>query len=349
MSIGPLMLDIESTQLTADERKKLQHPLVGGVILFSRNYTSLQQLTELTADIHALKTPPLLITVDHEGGRVQRFREGFTRIPAMREFGRVWDNDRSQAKYLAKKTGYVLAAELRACGVDFSFTPVLDVDHGRSHIINDRAFHSKPEAIADLAFSLVSGLKIGGMAAVGKHFPGHGYTSSDSHKDWSIDKRTYTDIENNDLIPFQRMIHSGIAGIMPAHVVYPKIDSFPASLSKKWLKEVLRDRLNFNGCIFSDDLSMKGAAVVGDIVQRAESALSAGCDMVLVCNDSQGADDVLKNLEWNVSAISLLRLSRMRGRPYPDSMVELNENVNFIKAMKEITGIGFGNGELPFI
>ncbi|MDO8436902.1 MAG: beta-N-acetylhexosaminidase [Nitrosomonadaceae bacterium] len=347
MSLGPIMLDIEGTQLTALDRKRLQHPLTGGVILFSRNYSSLRQLTELTTEIHSLRNPPLLIAVDHEGGRVQRFRENFTRLPAMRELGRIWDEHPGQARHLTQQTGYVLAAELRACGVDLSFTPVLDVDHGQSCIIGDRAFHRKPQAIADLAHSLMLGLKTGGMAAVGKHFPGHGYIEADSHIEIPVDKRTYADIEMDDLVPFRQMIDFGLAGIMPAHVIYPSVDARPAGFSKIWLKEILRSELGFDGCIFSDDLSMEGAAVAGNIVQRAQAAFSAGCDMALVCNNPQAADELLAGLQWGVPAISLVRLARMRGRPHPDSMVKLHEDAHFVKAVKEIGGIGISSGELP--
>lgn len=347
MSLGPIMLDIEGTQLTASDKKRLLHPLTGGVILFTRNYSSLRQLTQLTTEIHALRTPPLLIAVDHEGGRVQRFREDFTRLPPMRELGRIWDEHPNRARHLAQQTGYVLAAELRACGVDLSFTPVLDVDHVRSHVIGDRAFHRKPQAIADLAHSLMSGLKISGMAAVGKHFPGHGYVETDSHIEVPVDSRTYADIEMDDLIPFRQMIDFGLAGIMPAHVIYPKVDTHPAGFSKVWLKKILRGELGFDGCIFSDDLSMEGAAVAGNIVQRAETAFSSGCDVVLVCNNPQAADTLLGELQWDIPAISLARLARLRGRPHPDSMVKLREDAHFVKAVKEIGGIGISSGELP--
>jgi len=237
MGLGPVMLDVLGTQLTAEDEARLIHPLVGGVILFARNYQSPGQLTELTAAIHALRTPPLLIAVDHEGGRVQRFREGFTKIPAMRELGRIWDAHPQRARHLAQQAGYVLAAELRACGVDFSFTPVLDVDYGQSSVIGDRAFHSDPQAIAELAHSLLLGLKQGGMHSVGKHFPGHGYVKADSHLDIPVDEREFVDIEMSDLIPFRRMVDCGLAAVMPAHVIYPKVDSRPAGFSPVWLKK----------------------------------------------------------------------------------------------------------------
>ena len=347
MSLGPVMLDIDGTELTADDKKKLLHPLIGGVILFARNFSSRGQLVQLTTEIHALRTPSLLIAVDHEGGRVQRFREDFTRLPPMRELGRIWDEHPIKARHLAKQTGYVLAAELRAAGVDLSFTPVLDMDHGQSCIIGDRAFHHKPQAITELAHGLMSGLKSAGMTAVGKHFPGHGYIETDSHIEVPVDERTYLDIEKNDLIPFRKMIGFGLAAIMPAHVIYPRIDACPAGFSEIWLKKILRGDLGFEGCIFSDDLSMEGAAIAGNIVQRAKSALSAGCDMVLVCNNPEAADTLLAELRWDIPAISVARLARMRGRPHPDSVVKLHESASFVKAVEEIGSLGIRSGELP--
>jgi beta-N-acetylhexosaminidase len=347
MSLGPVMLDIEGTELTADDKKKLLHPLIGGVILFARNFSSRGQLVQLTTEIHALRTPSLLIAVDHEGGKVQRFREDFTRLPPMRELGRIWDEHPIKARHLAQQTGYVLAAELRAAGVDLSFTPVLDMDHGQSCIIGDRAFHHKPQAITELAHSLMSGLKSAGMTAVGKHFPGHGYIEADSHIEVPVDERTYPDIEKNDLIPFRKMIGFGLAAIMPAHVIYPRVDACPAGFSEIWLKKILRGDLGFEGCIFSDDLSMEGAAIAGNIVQRAKCALSAGCDMVLVCNNPEATDTLLAELRWDIPAISVARLARMRGRPHPDSVVKLHESASFVKAVEEIGSLGIRSGELP--
>lgn len=347
MALGPVMLDIAGTTLTAGDEARLRHSLVGGVILFSRNYQSPRQLTELTASIHQLRTPPLLIAVDHEGGRVQRFRSEFTRIPAMRELGKIWDSHPQRARHLAQHVGYVLAGELRACGVDFSFTPVLDVDHGHSSVIGDRAFHDNPQAIAELAHSLLLGLKLGGMPTVGKHFPGHGYVQADSHLDIPVDEREFVDIELSDLIPFRQMVGFGLTAVMPAHVIYPKVDSRPAGFSPVWLKNILRDRLGFEGCIFSDDLSMAGAAVAGGVVQRAEAALNAGCDMVLVCNDSAAADELLGGLKWDMTASSMMRLAQMRGRHHPETLVQLHEQGEFVKAVHEIATIGSGTAELP--
>jgi beta-N-acetylhexosaminidase len=349
MGLGPIMLDVLGKQLAAEDEVRLRNPLVGGVILFSRNYESPGQLAELIASIRALRTPSLLISVDHEGGRVQRFREGFTRIPAMRELGKIWDGHPQRARHLAQQVGYVLAAELRACGVDFSFTPVLDMDYGQSSVIGDRAFHSEPQAIADLAHSLLMGLRQGGMHTVGKHFPGHGFVRADSHLDIPVDERSYIDIELSDLIPFRQMINFGMTAVMPAHVIYPKVDNRPAGFSPVWLKNILRGELGFEGCIFSDDLSMEGATVAGGIVQRAEAALHAGCDMVLVCNKPELADELLRGLHYEMPATSKARLAQMRGRTQPESLSMLHEQQNFLKALNEISTIGVGNGELPLV
>jgi beta-N-acetylhexosaminidase len=348
MGIGPCMLDIAGSTLTAEDEVRLRNGLVGGVILFARNYESPRQLAQLTASIHALRTPPLLIAVDHEGGRVQRFIDGFTRIPAMRELGKVWDENPRRAKHLAQQVGYVLAAELRACGVDFSFTPVLDIDFGISKVIGDRAFHSEPQAIGELAHNLLLGLRQGGMSTVGKHFPGHGYVHADSHLEIPIDERSYTDIELCDLIPFRQMVNYGLTAIMPAHVIYSKVDTYPAGFSKIWLKDILRGELGFNGCIFSDDLSMEAATVAGGILQRAEAALQAGCDMLLVCNQPSLADELLAGLKWDMPATSKARLAHMRGRNHPDTLVQLHEQAGFMKAVHEIATIGSGTAELPF-
>jgi len=343
------MLDVVGTTLTAEDEARLRHPLVGGVILFKRNYESPGQLAELTAAIHALRTPQLLIAVDHEGGRVQRFREGFTKIPAMRELGKIWDKHPQRARHLAQQVGYVLAAELRACGVDFSFTPVLDVDYGQSSVIGDRAFHSDPQAIAELAHSLLLGLKQGGMHTVGKHFPGHGYVQADSHLDIPVDEREFVDIEMCDLIPFKRMVDYGLSAVMPAHVIYPKVDNRPAGFSPVWLKQVLRGELGFEGVIFSDDLSMEGATVAGGIVQRAEAALNAGCDMVLVCNKPESADELLRGLHWDMPVTSKARLAQMRGKAHPDSLARLREQAQFLKVLDEVSAIGMSNAELPLV
>ncbi len=346
MSLGPVMLDVVGTELTAEDIRRIQHPLVGGVILFKRNYENNAQLKALTAAIHAVRQPPLLIAVDHEGGRVQRFREGFTKIPPMREFGKIWDKNPKLAKDLAKKAGWVLAAELRAHGVDFSFTPVLDMDYGDSQVIGDRAFHVNPQAINDLAFALMQGMKHAGMAAVGKHFPGHGFVAGDTHVSMPVDEREFDQIAQNDMQPFRMLIDDGIPAIMPAHVIYSKVDDKPAGFSSRWLQKVLRERLGFNGVIFSDDLSMEAAGAGGDVTTRATAALSAGCDMVLLCNQPAMADELLANLKWQISAQSLSRLARMHGHKHPMDMITLHENAEFVDAVHQVAQVGVTEGEL---
>jgi len=314
MALGPVMLGLEGPELSAQERELLRHPLVGGVILFTRNYQSPAQLAALTGAIHALRQPRLLVAVDHEGGRVQRFRDGFTRLPAVRRLGELYDQDRMRAKQLARGTGWLMATELRAVGVDFSFAPVLDLDHGVSGVIGDRAFHSDPEAVADLAHAYVSGMQKAGMEAVGKHFPGHGGIAADSHLELPVDPRPLAALETADLLAFERMIHYGLAALMPAHVRYPAVDDQPAGFSARWLKEILRQRLEFQGVIFSDDLDMAGAQAAGGPLERARAALAAGCDMILACNDRRAALAILDGLPVTPDPVRLVRLIRLHGR-----------------------------------
>ena len=348
MSLGPVMVDIAGIDLAADDVKRLMHPMTGGVILFARNYTDHHQLSDLTLKIHRLRTPHLLIAVDHEGGRVQRFQKDFTKLPAMRELGKLWNKYPARARHLAKQVGFVLAAELNACGVDFSFTPVLDLDHGNSGVIGDRAFHQDPQVVAELAHHLMLGLKKGGFPSIGKHFPGHGYIRADSHLEKSIDHRSYPEIAANDLIPFQHLIEAGLTGIMSAHVIYPQIDAKPAGFSSIWLQRILREQLQFEGCVFSDDLTMRGAGdYLESMLLRAQSALRAGCDMILVCNNPSGADEILANLKWEMSATSLARLARMHGRNHFGSLIKLRENSEYVQAVREIGTIGCESGELP--
>ncbi|HEX9684851.1 MAG TPA: beta-N-acetylhexosaminidase [Burkholderiales bacterium] len=347
VQLGPVMLDLEGTGLTETDRKRLGHPLAGGVILFSRNFASLGQLAALTEAIHALRNPPLVIAVDHEGGRVQRFRDGFTTLPAMRELGWTWDHGQQHARQLAQEVGYVLAAELLAHGVDLSFAPVLDIDWRSSSVIGDRAFHSDPRAVGELARALLHGFRQAGMSGVGKHFPGHGHVGADSHHEVPVDERTYEEIEADDLAPFRRLIEAGLGGIMPAHVIYPRVDDRPAGFSPVWLKQVLRGRLGFDGVIFSDDLNMEGASVAGDVTERARAALGAGCDMVLLCNNPQAVDVLLDKLDYAMPAVSLARLARMHGRPLPGGMVRLREDARYAHALHAIAGIGRRDGELP--
>ena len=311
---GPVILGIEGTELSDADHARLAHPLAGGVILFSRNFESCAQLKALTASIRALRTPTLLICVDHEGGRVQRFRDGFTAIPAMRTLGEMWDSDVALAAGEAHRLGHLLAGELRAHGVDFSFTPVLDIDFGASAVIGDRALHGNPNAVAHLASCLRRGLNAGGCAAVGKHFPGHGFIAADSHVDLPVDGRTLDALAVDDLIPFAVLSKEGLEAVMPAHVVYPAVDSVAAGFSRVWLQDILRGRLGFTGLIFSDDLGMAGAHAAGDIVARAEAAAAAGCDMVLACNDHAASDELLSR--WKPAAQPDLarRAARMEGK-----------------------------------
>ncbi|MFO1434964.1 MAG: beta-N-acetylhexosaminidase [Gammaproteobacteria bacterium] len=314
MTLGPLMIDVQGTALTAEERHRLRHPRVGGVILFTRNYADTEQLRALTKEIHALRSPRLLIAVDHEGGRVQRFRQGFTALPACVRFGERYHDDPKAALVCAEAGGLVMASELRKLEVDFSFAPVIDVDCGISTVIGDRAFHRQPAVVSALACAYMRGMHAAGMAAVGKHFPGHGSVAADSHHAVPVDERTLAEIESHDLPPFAHLVRNGVEGIMPAHVIYPKVDPAPAGFSSFWLKQVLRAQLGFDGVIFSDDISMAGAAVAGNATQRAQAALRAGCDMVLICNDPEAAAKVIAELHVEDDPVSRSRLLRMHGR-----------------------------------
>jgi beta-N-acetylhexosaminidase len=314
MSLGPLMVDIAGTELSADDVRVLSHPLVGSVLLFSRNYRNPAQVSALTAAIRALRTPHLLIGVDHEGGRVQRFREGFTRLPPVRLLGRRYDEDRREGLATAQSVGWLMAAELRAVGVDFSFAPCIDLDYGVSEIIGDRAFHSDPDAVAALGVATLLGMREAGMPAIAKHFPGHGAVVADSHVALPVDRREFVDLEP-DMRPYRTLIDNNLAGIMAAHVVFPAVDALPASLSQRWVNGVLRGEFGFHGCVFADDLTMAGAAAFGDAIARADLALAAGCDVLPICNDRHSVESVLKAFETKaVSAASQARLVRMRAR-----------------------------------
>lgn len=290
---GPVMADIAAFRLTEEEKQRLLDPAVGGVILFRRNFQNIVQLKELTAEIKALRTPGLIIAVDHEGGRVQRFIEGFTRLPAMNVLGQIWDkDDASAAETAARQIGWVLATELSACGIDLSFTPVLDLDWGNCPVIGNRSFHRNPEAVTRLALALQKGLEKGGMKSCGKHFPGHGFVEGDSHLVLPEDGRSLSELETADLIPFRGMSREGMAAVMPAHVVYPQVDAKPAGFSEIWLKQILRRDIGFKGVIFSDDLTMEGACGAGGIKERARLSFEAGCDIILVCNRPDLVDEL---------------------------------------------------------
>ena len=314
MSLGPLMIDLEGATVTPEETELMQHPLVGGVILFTRNYADPGQLAQLVAAIHAVRSPPLIVAVDHEGGRVQRFRKGFSELPPARRIGHEFDLDARAGLSLARSMGWLMAAELRSVGVDISFAPDVDLDYGISEIIGDRAFHVRPQVVGQLAVAYMHGMRDAGMAATAKHFPAHGAVAADSHTSLPVDRRELADM-SDDLAPYYRLIANGLPAVMMAHVLFPAVDSLPASLSSRWIRDVLRGELRFQGVVFSDDLSMGGAAAAyGDIVTRARQALSAGCDMLPVCNNRAGVVTLLDRLNVEPEPTSRIRLVRMHGK-----------------------------------
>jgi beta-N-acetylhexosaminidase len=314
------MVDVAGLELTPEDRDVLRHPLVGSVILFTRNYQSSAQLARLVADIHAVRSPALIVAVDQEGGRVQRFRPEFSRLPPPRRIGHEFDLDAKHGLSLARSMGWLMAAELRAHGVDLSFAPCVDLDYGVSEVIGDRAFHSKPEAVAQLAMAYLQGMKDAGMAATAKHFPGHGAVVADSHQSLPVDRRDWNELAD-DLLPYRRLIANGLPGIMVAHVLFPAVAPEPASLSRRWIQNALREELRFEGAIFTDDLSMGGAkesGSFGDVVARATAALEAGCDVLPVCNDRASVIRLLDELNWEIEPSAHLRLVRMRGKSAPE-------------------------------
>ncbi len=340
MSLGPLMVDLCGDSMSAQEQELLASPQVGGVILFSRNFTSLDKLITLIHEIHALRHPRLLVAIDQEGGRVQRLRDGFTQLPAVSLLGEIYNDDSKHASQLAMTTGWLMAAELRSIGIDFSFAPILDLNYGVSQVIGDRAFHKDAEIVSNLAASYIQGMKQAGMQAVGKHFPGHGAVVADSHIALPTDDRCFEDIAMQDLIPFQRMINQGIAGFMSAHVIYEKVDTEIATYSKLWLQDVLRKQMQFNGVIFSDDLTMKAAHCDDnndeDCVLRSEKALQAGCDMALICNDSDSACLVAERFENYNNPVSQIRLTRMHGGKDPMSYDSLMNSRQWGTAVAQV-------------
>ena len=332
---GPVVVDVLGPVLTDEDRERIRHPAAGAVILFARNYENPEQLAALTADVERQREPALPVCVDHEGGRVQRFKEGFTAIPPMRTLGKQWDRDRQKARELATSIGYIIASELGAHGVDFSFAPVLDLDYGGSSVIGDRALHFDPTAVGALGACLVKGLAQGGVGAVAKHFPGHGYAEADSHVAVPRDERSFREIARKDIVPYKAVIEAGLAGVMPAHVIYPQVDSQPAGYSPHWLQEVLRKQLGFQGIVFSDDLSMEGAAVAGGPPERARAAMQAGCDMVLLCNNPVGLDALLQSL-GEVPMANPERLDRMRKQGGRD----LRKSVAYRDAQEALQSLG---------
>ncbi len=331
LPLGPLMIDIAGTELTDLDRERLTHPLVGGIILFTRNYADPAQLARLTAEIHALRSPQLLIAVDHEGGRVQRFREGFTRLPAMRSLGMLYDADAQAALDAAADVGFVLAAELRARGVDYSFTPVLDLDYGPSRVIGDRAFHRKPEVVAQLAEALSRGLREGGMGNCGKHYPGHGYVVPDSHVELPVDDRTLDAIQE-DMLPYRQ---TRLDGVMAAHVIYQCVDCNTAVFSNKWITYLRKD-IKFDGVVFTDDLSMAGAGVVGDMVARVGTAWAAGCDMLLVCNSPESVGSVLEQWQVEIDPQRSQRIEALLPKTAAPNWDTLQETPRYRKALNTI-------------
>lgn len=313
--LGPVMIDIEGVDLSEEDRTLLDNPLTGGVILFTRNFESAEQLYELVNEIKSLRDPALLIAIDHEGGRVQRFKQPFTHIPALNLLGRKYDSQPEIAIQHAKIFGWLTSIELLTFKIDFSFTPVLDVDYGISAVIGDRAFHKNPDIIARLAAAYIEGMHLAGMPSTGKHFPGHGGVHADSHTDIPVDNRDLKVILENDILPFEKLVPEHLDGIMPAHVIYEKITKEPAGFSPFWLKEILRDRLRFKGVIFSDDLNMQAASSISDnYTVRAKAALKAGCDMVLICNNRPAAMEILNNLDFNINNQTHQQLLKMRGK-----------------------------------
>jgi beta-N-acetylhexosaminidase len=307
------------------------------VILFSRNFESAAQITALCQEIHALRSPHLLISVDHEGGRVQRFRQDFTRLPPVAAIGQHYHQHPQQALQQAEQTGWLMAAELRAVGVDFSFAPVLDLNYGVSEVIGDRSFHRDPKAVTDIARAYIHGMKKAWMSAVGKHFPGHGAVEVDSHLGLPVDKRYFEDMVQADMLPFSQLCQKELAGIMPAHIVYEQSDEMPAGFSRFWLQEVLRERFGFQGAIISDDLSMEGAAIVGGPLERAEAALEAGCDMVLVCNNPGSVVEVIDGLRIKPEPLRHARLVRLHGCHAVDRD-ELIASAEWKQAVETIAG-----------
>ncbi|MFZ2990351.1 beta-N-acetylhexosaminidase [Ideonella sp.] len=350
---SPLILDIAGTTLDANDRRRLLHPMTGGLILFTRNWQDRRQLTALLAEVKAIRED-LLICIDHEGGRVQRLRsDGFTHLPPMRHYGELWMEDALRATDAATAAGYVLASELRACGVDFSFAPVLDLDHGGSTVIGDRAFHRDARVATMLAKSLMHGLLLAGMANCGKHFPGHGHVQADSHTDVPVDKRSRKAILSDDAKPYD-WLSTSLTSVMPAHVIYPKVDALPAGYSSVWLRDILRGDLGYTGAIFSDDLSMEGGRYLGgravSPTEAAVAALNAGCDMVLLCNQSKvdagapvdallnGLDAAAERGDWQPDAeADARRLSLLPVSP-PLPWDELMHHAPYLHALERLHG-----------
>ena len=331
MSIAPVMFDLEGLELSSEESELLKHPLAGGIIFFSRNYESVEQLDALIKAVRSAANKDILIAVDHEGGRVQRFRTEFTVLPAIAKLA-----ESQKPAENAFSHGWLMAAEIRAMGIDFSFAPVLDINYGVSGVIGDRSFNRDPKVISELANEYIKGMREAGMASTGKHFPGHGAVVEDSHLEIPIDRRTKEQIWQEDIIPFADLIKQGLDAVMPAHVIYEALDDKPAGFSAYWLKQVLRQELSFDGVIFSDDLTMEGASVAGDFASRAEAAINAGCDMALVCNNRKGVIQVLDKSKIHQTDVSARRLLRMKGKPFMNRSALLDTK-RWMETTAEIT------------
>jgi beta-N-acetylhexosaminidase len=337
MTLGPLMIDVQGKSLSVEDRELLAHPLVGGLILFTRNFESIEQLEQLIAEIRAVRTPALLVAVDHEGGRVQRFRRDFTVLPPMRTIGREYDLDAAAGRNLARQAGWLLAAELRAVSIDISFAPVVDLDYGVSSVIGDRAFHRDPRVVAELSIAFSNGMREAGMAATAKHFPGHGGVAPDSHVAMPVDRRPLADLDE-DIYPYQRLIDNGLTSIMAAHVVYSEVDALPAGFSRRWLQDELRGRMGYAGAVFSDDLNMAGASIVGEMPERVRAALAAGCDIVPVCNNRQGVLQVIDSMGGTGDPLSQIRLARLHGTPGGPDRLALRATEQWQQSERSVKG-----------
>jgi len=337
--LGPVMVDVAGLTLDATDRKFLVCPLIGGVILFARNFSSRGQLIELVAEIKSLRDPPLVVAVDQEGGRVQRFRDGFTRLPALATLGERYDTDPRQALGLSQQHGWLMAAELRACGIDLSFAPVLDLRSSGSPVIGERAFHRRPEVVIELAQAMIRGMAQAGMSAVGKHFPGHGSVVGDSHFELPVDKRSQAQLEEADLRVFAWFARQGLPGMMTAHVLYPQVHPLAAGFSPYWVTDLLRGEYGYQGAVFSDDLTMAGAEGMGEIGDRAAASLAAGCDVLLVCNDRRAASDCVAAVERYGSGKAFNRLASFAGKGRAAHWSELTQSARWSSARESLAAV----------
>lgn len=347
-ALGPLMIDLAGPEITAADRRRLLHPSVGGVIFFARHFENRAQISDLIAEIRALRRPQLLIAVDQEGGRVQRFKgDGFLPLPAMGRIGELFAEDRQAGLAAARSLGWLMATQLRVVGVDLSFAPVLDLDRGISGVIGDRAFDARPEVVIELASAWTDGMQAAGMAAVGKHYPGHGAVAADSHIAYPIDARPLATIEQTDLRPFRVMAERLIPGLMVSHVIYPAVDELPAGFSPVWLREILREQWGYQGAVFSDDLTMVAASAIGEIEARVEQCLAAGVDMALICNHPEWVDRVQESLDFEPSPEGAVRLSRMFGQGPVPAVERLTRSAQYAEAVRWIERLGIDESDYP--